>query len=333
MSSASAPRTSPTMMRSGRMRSALISRSRARIRPRPSMLTGRVSMRTTCSWSRLSSAVSSIVTMRSVSGIASASTPSSVDLPAPVPPEMRMFLRARTAKTRNSRISGESVPMVEQIVTPQPPATEAADGDRRTVDRHRRKRGVDTAAVRQAEVGHRRGGVDPAAHARRDALDHANDVVGVTEADVGAFEAAEPLHVHLIWRVHENVADGRIGEERGQRTHADRLVGQLLGEADALDFVEPDVLRGDRARGKLVHRCRHVDAFGLEQSTLADFVEQPLLQGGFHREVIAASRLLADLRRPDSPLHPPGDYPSQQRSSTAQLRRPTAGRAAGDRWR
>ena len=48
--------------------------------------------------------------MRSLSGIASASTPSSVDLPAPVPPEIRMFLRPRTAMTRNSRISGESVP-------------------------------------------------------------------------------------------------------------------------------------------------------------------------------------------------------------------------------
>ena len=40
MSSASPPRTSPTMMRSGRMRSALRSRSRVRTSPLPSMFGG-----------------------------------------------------------------------------------------------------------------------------------------------------------------------------------------------------------------------------------------------------------------------------------------------------
>ncbi len=55
--------------------------------------------------------MSSIVTIRSVDGIASASTLSSVDLPAPVPPDTRMLRFARTAMTRNSRISGDKVPM------------------------------------------------------------------------------------------------------------------------------------------------------------------------------------------------------------------------------
>ena len=49
MSSASAPRTSPTMMRSGRMRSALRTRSRMVTSPLPSMLAGGLSSRTT--WS------------------------------------------------------------------------------------------------------------------------------------------------------------------------------------------------------------------------------------------------------------------------------------------
>ena len=69
MSSASPPRTSPTMMRSGRMRSAFRTRSRMRTSPSPSMFGGRASSRTTwrcCSWS---SAASSIVTMRSSSGM------------------------------------------------------------------------------------------------------------------------------------------------------------------------------------------------------------------------------------------------------------------------
>ena len=45
MSNASAPRTSPTMMRSGRMRSALRTRSRCVTSPLPSMFGGRASSR------------------------------------------------------------------------------------------------------------------------------------------------------------------------------------------------------------------------------------------------------------------------------------------------
>ena len=48
MSSVSAPRTSPTMMRSGRIRSALRTRSRMRISPSPSTFGGRDSSETTC---------------------------------------------------------------------------------------------------------------------------------------------------------------------------------------------------------------------------------------------------------------------------------------------
>lgn len=47
MSSASAPRTSPRMMRSGRMRSALRTSVRCVISPLPSMFGGRVSSRST----------------------------------------------------------------------------------------------------------------------------------------------------------------------------------------------------------------------------------------------------------------------------------------------
>ena len=46
MSNASSPRTSPMMMRSGRIRRLLISNCRWRIAPCPSMLGGRVSRRT-----------------------------------------------------------------------------------------------------------------------------------------------------------------------------------------------------------------------------------------------------------------------------------------------
>ena len=48
MSSASAPRHSPMMIRSGRMRRALRTRSRVVTSPTPSALFGRVSSRPTC---------------------------------------------------------------------------------------------------------------------------------------------------------------------------------------------------------------------------------------------------------------------------------------------
>ena len=69
MSSASPPRHSPTMMRSGRMRRALRTRSRMATWPLPSMFGGRVSSRTTWSWWSWSSTASSMVTMRSSSGM------------------------------------------------------------------------------------------------------------------------------------------------------------------------------------------------------------------------------------------------------------------------
>ncbi len=96
MSSVSAPRTSPTMMRSGRIRSELRTRSRIEISPRPSTFDGRASSVTTCGcWSR-SSALSSTVMIRSPAGTAAESALSSVVLPAPVPPEITTLSRPRT---------------------------------------------------------------------------------------------------------------------------------------------------------------------------------------------------------------------------------------------
>ncbi len=104
MSRASSLRTSPTMMRSGRIRRALTTRSRWRTAPLPSMLGGRVSSRTTWRCRIINSAASSMVTTRSRFEIKPESTLRSVVLPAPVPPETMMFRRHATAARRNSSI-------------------------------------------------------------------------------------------------------------------------------------------------------------------------------------------------------------------------------------
>ena len=85
------------MIRSGRIRNVLIKRSLIVTLPRPSMLDGRLSRRAQCVLTKRNSAASSMVMMRSLSGMNWEMMLSRVVFPAPVPPETIMFLRVRTA--------------------------------------------------------------------------------------------------------------------------------------------------------------------------------------------------------------------------------------------
>ena len=106
MSSASPPRTSPTTTRSGRIRSAARTSARTLTSPAPSAFAGRASSRTTCGCASRSSAVSSMVTMRSPLGIAAESALRSVVLPALVPPATSTFQPASTTHSRNAAACG-----------------------------------------------------------------------------------------------------------------------------------------------------------------------------------------------------------------------------------
>ncbi|MNZ98405.1 hypothetical protein D3C78_1176870 [compost metagenome] len=110
MSSASAPRTSPMTMRSGRMRRLLRTSSRWFTSPRPSMFGGRVSSRTTWGCCSCSSAESSMVTMRSLCGMKLDSTLSMVVLPVPVPPDTSTLRRPRTMALSTRAIAGVRAP-------------------------------------------------------------------------------------------------------------------------------------------------------------------------------------------------------------------------------
>ena len=89
MSTTSAPRTSPTTSRSGRIRSAWRTSVRRVISPAPSMLGGRASSPMTCGWSGRSSLESSTSTSRSPGSTRESSAASRVVLPVPVPPVTR----------------------------------------------------------------------------------------------------------------------------------------------------------------------------------------------------------------------------------------------------
>ena len=153
MSNASPPRTSPTTSRSGRIRSAARTSSRTLTAPAPSALAGRASSRTTCGWPSRSSAVSSIVTMRSAGidrprervrarGLARARRARHHDVPTRAHHRFeerdRGGVRDRSRRARPTR------------------TREPADREARTVGRERREHRVQPRAVGQARVDHRR---------------------------------------------------------------------------------------------------------------------------------------------------------------------------------
>ena len=104
-------RTSPTMMRSGRIRSAFATRS-ATVTPPPSRA-GTHSRCTACGCGSTSSFVSSMTISRSSCGIASASERSSVLFPDPVAPLTMNDARATTQRRSRAAASGWS-PLARQ---------------------------------------------------------------------------------------------------------------------------------------------------------------------------------------------------------------------------
>ena len=226
-------------MRSGRMRRALRTRSRIATSPWPSMFGGRDSRRTTCGcWSR-SSAASSIVTMRSSSGMNDDSTFSVVVFPAPVPPETRMFTRPRTQASRN-RDLGAHRPELDQVVRLERVGRELPDRERRAVDRERRDDGVHTGAVGQASVHVRTGLVDATTDLADDLVDRAAELGLVVELGPGPVQLAGALHVDRVPVVDHDLRDLGVADERLERAEAEHAVADLADDEQLLLGGERD---------------------------------------------------------------------------------------------
>jgi hypothetical protein len=103
-------RTSPTMTRDGRIRSASFTSARRVISPVPSRLGCRVCRATTSGSGTWSSKTSSQVMTRSRTGMDALRQLSIVVLPACVAPATRMFNPATTAASRNRPATAGSVP-------------------------------------------------------------------------------------------------------------------------------------------------------------------------------------------------------------------------------
>ncbi len=151
--------------------------------------------------------------IRSESGIAPESALSSVVLPEPVPPEIRMLSSAWTHSSRNSRHSWVSEPLSRRSLRSQRDLGELPDREQRSGQRQRRDHRVDAAAVRQAGVDHRRGLVDPAADLGHDLVDDPPQVVVVGEPHLGPLQPALALEPDVARTVDHDLGHAVVIEK------------------------------------------------------------------------------------------------------------------------
>ena len=184
---------------------------------------------------------------------------SRVVLPEPVPPLIRMLRRSPTAASSRSRCAGLSVPSSTSSAGPGAAGAEAADRERRPVDRERRDHDVDPRAVGETGVDHRAELVDAAAERREDALDRVAQRLLVVEATAGRLDPARPLDVDAIGAVDHHLLDPRVVEQLLERPEADRVADDPRRERLAVGLAEQRRLLGDqgsRPRSASVARRR-----------------------------------------------------------------------------
>src|SRR6266702_556311 len=225
MSSAAPSRISPMMIRSGRMRSELRTRSRTVTWAVPSRLGGRDSSRSTCSWRSCSSAASSMVTIRSSVGTNDDSTFSVVVLPDPVPPPIAMFSRPRTQASSRSATSGLIVPKAIRSLT-----VNGSAANLRIVSMEPSSATGGTTAFTRLPSGSRAStiGLDSSTDPGNDLLDGAAQVSLVGERRRDGIDPAVALDVDLVEPVDHDLGDIGIAQVRLERTVAEDLVGDLL---------------------------------------------------------------------------------------------------------
>ena len=293
MSRASSPRTSPTMMRSGRMRRALMTNCRCLTAPLPSMLGGRVSRRTTWRWRSVSSAASSIVTMRSLSEMNPDSTLSSVVFPAPVPPDTMTLVRQATAARTKSSIGCVSESRSTRSCAPS---------------RSVRNRRIDSTGPSSARGGMMALTREPSASlASTIGLDSSmrrpteltirsmirSRCASSLNDHVDRLEHAVALDVHLVEAVHQDVRDLRVGEQFLERPEAEQFVEDVADERLPLEEAQRDLV----ALG-VQHPHDHAADLGFRllaadagQALQVEPVQQPLVNPALQFLVLRVSRV------------------------------------------
>jgi len=193
-----------------------------------------------------------------------------VVFPDPVPPLMSTLQRARTAREQVAQ-RRRPRPVVDKVVGAEPAPAKAADREHRAVERKRRDDHVHARAVGQPRVAQRLGLVDAASERREDALDCMAQVGFAVEARGGRLDAALALHPDLLGPVDHDLVDGRVGQQRLERTEPEGALRHPGDEMRAGVVVEQPRLAIDERADALVH----VTAVAAAAGRLA---EQPVAQ-------------------------------------------------------
>ena len=126
---------------------------------------------------------------------------------------------------------------------------EAANRERRTVDRQRRDDDVDPRAVGEPRVHHRAELVDPAAQRGQDPLDRVAKRPLRGEPDLGRLDPPAALDVDLVGAVDHHLVDRGVREQLLERAEADRVAQDQL--------ADPGAARLREHRGVIVDQLRH----------------------------------------------------------------------------
>ena len=105
-----------------------------------------------------------------------------------------------------------------------------------------RNDGVNTGAVGEPRVDHRRGLVDTPPDPGNDPLDDPHQMLVVGKADVGFFEQAGSLNIDVLSSVNEDIRDRRVVQERLERTEPEQLIEDFTNELLAFSHGERRLL-------------------------------------------------------------------------------------------
>src|SRR6266568_819382 len=209
-------RTSPTISRCGRMRSASFTSRRSGISPLPSRLACLVCIDTTSGRATCNSKTSSTVTTRSRAGMAAHRALSMVVLPTWVPPDTDVQARRHTCLEEAGGLLGQRAGG-HQLVQGMQAQDELADVDCHVLAGDLRDDDVQPRTVRQHRVDERRREIDAPAGRPQHPLDELGHLAG-GEDQRGELRAAPARDEHAAGLVDPDLLDRPVVEERLQRT-------------------------------------------------------------------------------------------------------------------
>ncbi len=209
-----------------------------RTSPPPSTFGGRDSSETTCRCSSRSSAASSTVTIRSSAGTLAETALSSVVLPVPVPPEMRMLSLPWTHWARNSAVCS--------VIEPRPirfSSVSASRANFRIVSDGPRSESGGMIALTRLPSGRRASTIGDASSIRRPTWETIRSMIRSRCASsrndaCGLLDLSGTLDVDLVRPVDHDLGDGGVVQEGLERAVAEDVGGDLLLERGAVVGAE-----------------------------------------------------------------------------------------------